>query len=550
MPKITCSLKDLQKLLRRTFSEEKLHDLLPYAKAELEQVNNDELTISFADTNLPHLWSVEGLARHLRGVLGVETGIAKLPLEKQSFSVLVDKSVASVRPAIATFVAKGPALTEELLLQLIQLQEKLTEHYGRKRQKVSIGLYPSAKIQFPVTYKAVEPRNVRFIPLEGKYEQTLQQIITTHPKGIAYGWILANAKKYPILVDARNQVLSLAPIINSATTGKLQLGDTELFFDATGMDIVGVQLVATIVAFALADRGYKIYPCNVKYGKNTVRCPVVEPQKIKFDEMLPQKLLGVPLHGAQIKALLKKARADYQSPFALVPAYRNDIMHPVDIIEDIAIMHGYETMTALPLTTATIGTPLPAVGFANAVRELLVGLGYQECLSTILSNKDVLYEKTKLQDTGTIEIANPVSATYAVVRTWLVPVLLELLGKNKHAEYPQRVFEHGLVTVRKNNEVCDYERVAALASHAHADYTEAKQALEYVLRMLGAQYTFEETEHASFIPGRVARVAVNGVKVAYVGELHPEVLQKFSIEQPVAGFELNLSDLRQVLGKH
>ena len=119
----------------------------------------------------------------------------------------------------------------------------------------------------------------------------------------------------------------------------------------------------------------------------------------------------------------------------------------------------------------------------------------------------------------------------------------EVLSKNKHVEYPQKIFEQGAVTVRKNDAIKDYERIAAVSAHDGVDFTEIRQVLDYLFRMLGVKYEIDEVDNNSFIPGRVGRVIVNGKKVAFVGEMSPKVLSNWKVEVPVAGFELNLSEL-------
>ena len=191
-------------------------------------------------------------------------------------------------------------------------------------------------------------------------------------------------------------------------------------------------------------------------------------------------------------------------------------MHPVDVIEDIAIMYGYDKISPLPLATFTSGKTFPIRRFIDTVREILVGLGYQEIMSPVLVNKEALYSKMNIPDSGTVEIENYMSLNYSVVRSWLLPGLMDVLMHNKHADYPQKVFEQGIVTVNKDDKCTDSEKIAAITCHASASYTEIKQALDYLLRMLGLEYEIEEAEHGSFIPGRIARILVNKKKVALI----------------------------------
>jgi phenylalanyl-tRNA synthetase beta chain len=167
----------------------------------------------------------------------------------------------------------------------------------------------------------------------------------------------------------------------------------------------------------------------------------------------------------------------------------------------------------------------------------------------MLSNKELLYKKMNCEDFGTVEISKYVSKTYSVVRTWLLPVLMDFLSKNKHVEYPQKIFEQGTVTVRKEDKVTDYERLGVISAHAEADFTEIKKVLDGLTRAFGVTYTIEDTKHSSFINGRVGRVIVKGKKVAYIGEINPKVLENFGIEVPVVGLEINLSELFEAVKK-
>ncbi|MEM4263375.1 MAG: phenylalanine--tRNA ligase subunit beta [Candidatus Woesearchaeota archaeon] len=543
MPTITFSLNDLSNLVGKKIKETELKELLVFAKGELEGVSGDEATVALNDTNLPYLWSVEGLAILFRGLLGKEKGIPQIKIESSDAKIFVDKALRTVRPYIAAFIAKGHKLDDHLLKQMIQLQEKFCEQYGRKRQKVAIGIYPCKKITFPVSYVAVQPRSASFIPLDFDKEMDLLQILEQHPKGKDYAWILKDHKRYPLLVDARKEVLSFPPIINSNTTGKLEIGDDEIFFEATGTDQKAINLAANIFAHAFALRGFKIYSVKILYSRKQEVTPDIKTETIKIEPADIKNLLGLELCDSEIKRLLERARYDFVNYKVTIPCIRQDIMHPVDVIEDIGIIYGYDKISSLPLTTFTQGRTFPIRIFIDKIRELMVGLGYQEIASPMLVNKELLYQKMNTNDFGTIEIENFMSMNYSVVRSWLLPCLMDVLMHNKHADYPQRIFEQGLVTVKKDDKAIDYEMLSVLTCHADANYTEVKQALDYLLRMLGVQYEIEDAEHGSFIPGRVARITVNKRKVAFIGEIHPAVLNNFGVEMPVAAFELNLTEL-------
>ena len=551
MPSITFNLKDLQILIKKKISIAELEELLSYCKAELDYYDKetDEITISLADTNLPYLWSVEGIARLIKGVLGKEKGLSKIKINKSNYKLFVDNSVKDVRPYIAAFVAKRNKISEYLLKQIIQLQEKLSENYGRKRQKLAIGIYPLAKIKFPVYYKAILPETISFIPLDFKKEMTQQEILEEHPKGQEYAYILEDHKRYPLLIDSEKNVLSFPPIINSEKTGRIEEEEQELFFEATGTDLDSVLLATNIFSHALFDRGFSIFSVNINYKNKKIITPKPFNETIKIKKQEIENVLGLKLKDSEIKSLLEKARYKFQNYKIFIPNYRQDIMHPVDIIEDIAIMNGYSTIKELSLEKYTSGKTFDIIKFENKARELMVGQEFQEIFSPTLSNKNLLYNKMNINDFGTVEIKEYMSENYSCVRTWITPVLIQVLAKNKHVSYPQKIFEQGITTIRNGTDITDYERMAALIASDKADYTIARQSIDALFRSLGIVYKIEETKHDSFIEGRVGRVIVNDKKVAYVGEINPRVLETFGISVPVAGFELNLSDLLEAVKK-
>lgn len=544
MPTITFSLKDLQNLARKKIALKDMEEIAEYLKGEFENYDRktDEVTLSLDDTNLPYLWSVEGIARLLRGIYGVEKGIPELKVKKGSYQIIVDRQVKEIRPYIAALVAKGKKINEYLLKQLIQLQEKFCESYGRRRQKASIGLYSYKRIAFPVHYKAVLPDSVSFIPLEFGKKLNLSQILKEHPKGRDYSWILKGKKLYPLLVDSKNEVLSFPPIINSNFTGKLEVNDSDLLFEVTGEDEETINLATNIFAYALFDRGFEIYSVEIKYPEKKVATPFLFNDSIKIKEGDVKKLLGLELSKNEIKKLLEKARYGFNDFSVKIPPYRKDIMHPYDVIEDIAVIYGFHNIKDLPLESYTVGETTEMLKFSDLIREIFIGFGYQEVMSQILSNNKTLYENMNSQDLGTIEIKNQMSESYSAVRTWIIPLMLEVLSKNKHVEFPQKIFEQGLVTINKEK-IADYEKLAAASSHSNASYTEMKQVADAVFKILSIKFSIDEFEHNSFINGRAAKIIVNKKEVGFFGELSPVVLEKWNIEMPVAALEINLSEL-------
>jgi len=357
------------------------------------------------------------------------------------------------------------------------------------------------------------------------------------------------SKKFPVIVDADNKILSFTPIINSNDLGKVEVGDTDLVIEVTGTDEEAVDITNNILAFAFADRGFTIESTTIKYPDKEKVTPYLMEETITITPQQVEDVLGVKLTQNQIAKLLEKARYSVRENKVIIPPYRSDILHPVDVIEDVAVMYGYDNLPTSPLVGYTVGNIAPEIELINTVRQILVGFGLQEILSPILTNKDLLYDKMNTKDTGTIEIKEFMSSSYSCVRSWLTPIMLDVLSKNKHHVYPQKIFEQGQVVVRKEKEVKEYERVSAVLCGAQIDYTAIRQLLDSILNALNVEYSVEQTEHSSFIPGRVARVKVKGKGVAYIGEIHPKVLENFDVQLPVAALELNLTELYNLTKK-
>ncbi len=538
MPTITFSYPDFERLLGRKLPIDKFADmLLLYAKGELGKRDAGEVTVELDDTNLPYLWCPEGLARLFRGMLGMRKGPAPLKIVRGSCKIIVDDSVKSVRPYITAFVAKGKKIDDYTLRQMVQMQEKFCEGYGRRRQKVSIGLYSHRRISFPVHYKAVVPESVKFTPLEFTEKLDLRQILERHPKGRQYGWILKDAAAYPLLADDKGEVLSFPPIINSNFTGRLEVGDSELLFEATGTDEESISLAANIFAQNLSERGFEIHSAAITGKGKTARTPARPCEKMKITPDDVERLTGLRLTAQQINALLEKMGYSASGATVAIPHYRADIMHMFDIIEDVAIAYGFDRIEDQPLSSYTVGKKDPATAIVNPLRKAVSGMGFQEVFSHILTDKNALEGK------NAVELQNFMSETYSVVRNSLLPGLLDVLSRNKHADYPQKIFEEGIAAEREGSRVIERHMLAMASSHAKACFTEMKQSITSLLSIAGAQCAIQPAEHPLFMKGRAGSITVNGKAVGIIGEVSPSALEKWGIAMPVAAVELDLSFL-------
>lgn len=551
MPVIEVKLEDFNKLLRKDLTIEYLEEKLPMLGPAWEGKTEDSFSIDVTP-NRPDLLSIEGLARAFSSFIDLRTGLQSYTAKPSDYVLNVDSRVTGIRPVMLSAVVKGISFTDNLIESLIQMQEKLHITHSRKRRKASIGLHNLDPIKFPVTY-TTKPKQFRFIPLDETHEMSLEEILTTLPKGIEYGWILEGKEEYPILMDSKGMVLSMPPIINSVHT-RIDEDTTDIFIDVTGTDEKTVGEVLNILVTTLADRGASIYKVQNRYTDRIIETPNLGSTKMSLDPHYVNSLLGLNLTKREIIQHLERmgfSATDREELEVNVPCYRTDIMHPMDLVEDVAIAYGYDIFQPEIPKISTIGTENPLEVFSRQLRSFLIGFNLVETITFILSNKNKLFQRMCLKEEPIAETENPKTEEYCVMRNWLIPSLVEVLQNNRHHPYPQSFYEVGDIVIldpEDDTGARTMKRLAIVLSHAKTSLSEIKALTESTLRNLGLQgwSTHQET-HSSFIEGRCFKIQVKGRTLCFGGEIRPEVLENWSLEMPVAALEMDINMLFDIV---
>lgn len=574
MPKIEVNEKLFFQMVGHTYDYDTLEKKLTCAKAELDEkpdMSQPEdkrvIKIELNDTNRPDLWSTNGVARQLRLHSGGKTvdygaflsreGDVK---DSRNFAVTVDPELKDIRPYMVAFMIEGKAIDEPMLLDIIQTQEKLAWNFGRKRKSLSMGLYRASQIKWPVHYKAVDPDNTSFIPLTFDSPLTCRQILTEHPKGKDYGWIIENCKKFPLLTDDSGEVMSMAPVINSATLGAVQVGDKDLMVELTGDNMANLLLAANIVACDFADCGYSIQPIRVDHPYETgfgksVCAPFYFQKPAKAVLKNINKLLGSSFEKEQVQDALVRMGSRVtvsgdgeNAEFTVFPApYRNDFLHEVDIIEDVMIGVGVDQFkTDNAVIDFTIGRLLPTTIFSRKAKNIMVGLGYQEMIFNYLGSKKDYIDRMGIDGKNVIEISNPMSENYQFVRPSIIASLLRAESGSANAIFPHKIFEIGKVAY-----LCDEENTGTrtrqslgfMTAAANANFNSVASEVSSLLYFLDHEYKVVESDDPRFIPGRQTSVIVRGKPVGIFGEVHPRVLENWSITVPCVAGEIDIEEL-------
>ncbi|MBD3198041.1 MAG: phenylalanine--tRNA ligase subunit beta [Candidatus Lokiarchaeota archaeon] len=553
MPTLELKIDRLEKLVGKELEISELEYDLQWISLDLEDINEEEQKIKVEyNPNRPDFASPEGIARALKGYYEIEEAIPKYDLKDSGITLNVDPSVKKVRPYIVCGVVRNVDLDEDEVATLMNIQEQLHWAVGRDRKKVAIGVHNIDAIEPPFLYTAVKPDSVSFEPLHGDgYPMNLEEILLLHEKGIEYAHILEGKEVYPIIFDKKDQVLSFPPIINGVITTVTD-ETKNLFLDLTGTDFKAVNLALNILTTTLSDMGATIEAVTVNYktGESIVT-PNLKPTKWEVDSNYINDYIGLDLSLNEMIKCFKKVRMDAEKSKkkghlnVYVPAVRGDIIHPVDFAEECAIGYGYYNLPKT-IREGCIGRYHPIQTLANKIRTIMIGAGYLEVLNFILSNSTRHYKfmRNEKNEEQLVQIANPVSKEYNTTRTALLPKLLETIQFNRSEEKPIRIFEVGDVILLAPEEETGAKRKLKLAVatyHEDSGFTEIRSVLDFIMNSFGHSQNFEVQpgNNPTYLEGRYGEILLHGNKIGELGEIHPEVLQNFKLEFPVAALEID-----------
>lgn len=537
MPIITLPYNDLEELTGT--DKDTIIKRVPMIGADIERIEEESIDIEFFPDR-PDLYSVEGVARAMRGFLDIEPGLCDYEVRPYQVEISMDARIEDIRPVFACAVVRGLRFTSTSIKSLMDLQEALHWGLGRDRKKVSIGVHDLSKVKAPFRYIAADPE-FRFVPLDFTEPMSMREILEKHPKGVRFAGILAGLDRYPLILDANDNVLSFPPIINGTLT-MVNENTTDLLIDVTGLSSE-VYTALNIVAAALAERGGQLEYVKVVKADGTEHIPLDLSPRVKIlrkEEV--DALVGLDLPVSEIIRQLNRMGFGAQELHkdiieVMIPAYRADILDNSDIIEDIAVGYGFNNIPAVFPMNATVGKSHPISEISSSVREIMTGLGYSQVMPFTLTSEKVNFDWMCRERTDDVTcVLHPISEDQTMVRTTILPNLMEILAMNQHRELPQKIFEVGDVVINNKNGL----HLAAVSINSQANFTEIREIVDAFMRERVTGYEVIESDDPAFMEGRRADIIVNGRKSGVMGELYPQVIVNFGLGQPVVGFEIDL----------
>ena len=538
LPTIALGLESLEEKIGEAWED--IIEKIPLIGADSEIRISDGAAYIEVFPDRPDMFSLEGIIRAMRGFLGKESGLPEFPVSSSGIELHVDPSVADVRSEIVCGVVKGLKLTESEIEGLMALQEDLHDGLGRGRRKVSVGIHDISKVKPPFTYTTVDP-TFKFIPLDFSEEMNIKEVLSVHPKGREYGYIV-EGKGYPVILDVNNEVLSFPPVINGDLT-RLTKDSKDVFIDVTGTDKT-VESVLNIIATSLNDQGGRLESVQIIRTGSTVTTPDLTPSSMDLEPAEVRDLIGLPLEDQQIMDLLEKMRfgvekKDSSRLRVKIPAYRSDVIHTWDLIEDIAIAYGYNEIPPVFPSSLTVGGLHPLEELKDSLRGVMAGLGYFEVITFSLSNVKKQFEQMRKEEEPHLRVSRPISEEHTMLRTSILPNLMEILSLNTHNSYPQTIFEVGEVIVTEDN--TEKYSLAAVSIHPKATFAEIKSVVTALFNEFSIKVEITPSSSPSFLEGRQGNVMIADMNIGIIGEVHPAVITCWGLSLPVVGLEIDIS---------
>ena len=544
MPIVQLYLNRLQKLVGKKSNKNKIISKIPFLGLDIEEQTNEYLRVEYSP-NRPDFATDFGVALGLEGLFGIKKGIPKLSIKKGNYNLKVDSSVKKVRPYVTSIVAKHGILNDETLRQLITLQEDLHFGIGRRRKKTSIGIHDLDKILFPIKYTTVT-KNHKFIPLDSSQERTVSEILEKTDVGKQYGSILNNSSKVPIILDDKDNTISFPPIINSDLT-KVSSKTSNLLIEVTATDKNTAEDALAVVATTLQAAGFELYSVKISGANNST--PLFKPKKMILNSELVNNILGLNLSTTMIASSLRKSRIEATAKknriICIIPRFRFDIFGPMDLVEEVALGYGIENLKATLPPSISVGQKNDVTKAIDSLSLIMIGLGYTEAVNSSLVSDQVQNELTNRSNSEIIQVVESKSLEHTILRDAILPGLLENLSKNVHEQYPQKLFETGII-FSKGNPIQEDIHLAGISAHKDANFSEIKSILQSSLKIgFNIESETKTSSHPIFSEGKTAKILVNNKIVGILGEIDSKVIGNFKIREGVnvVGFEIKLSGL-------
>ncbi|GAU97504.1 hypothetical protein RvY_08786 [Ramazzottius varieornatus] len=593
MPTISVKRDELFEVMQHTYEDEEFDELCFQYGIELDEVTTEKAIavkeqgesvkrkekdggpVSEAvlykieiPANRYDLLCLEGLSLALKVFLGkcpIAHYALSQPTSGQRERITVTKQTGQIRPFVVGAILRNISLTASSYASFIELQDKLHQNLCRKRTLVAIGTHDLDTVSGPFTYDALPPDQIKFRPLNQTKEMTATELMDfyatdSHLK--PYLHIIKDSPVYPVIKDKNGIVCSLPPIINGDHS-KLTLNTKNVLIECTATDLHKAVVVLDTVVTMFSQHcspQFMVEPVDVVGADgNTITYPKLVTRQMVVSCSHINKRVGINVPIGEMIELLRRMGLESQlsgpdgdSLMVKIPPTRHDILHPCDLIEDVAIAYGYNNIEKKMPPSMTIGDQFIVNHVSDLLRNEMVAAGYTESLTFALCSRDDIGEKLrhKIEDIPAVHIANPKSLEFQVARTTLIPGLLKTVASNKKMSLPIKLFEISDVVLKDSTKEVgarNHRRLSALYYGKTSGFEIVHGLVDRFMQLVGIPYAKDSIgyhirahQDKTFFDGRCAQIVVHDKAVGLFGVLHPEVLHHFELTNPCSIMELDV----------
>ena len=400
MPTIYVFKETILSLLGENMTDEQFIDLCFDYGIEAEVTNSSEANVKEVESkeiktvykleisaNRYDLLSIEGVVMALRCYLkkDVPHSFKLNPIQSPNEKMIVERETEKVRPFIVAAILRNIHLDETSYKTFIYLQDKLHQNICRKRTLVAIGTHDYDTLTPPFFYKAQKPQDIKFKALRETQEMTADKLMEKYETDLnlkPYVHIIKGKEVYPVIYDSNNIVLSMPPMINGDHS-KITLNTKNIFIECTATDLtrakIAINMLVCLFSIYCTPK-FTVDSFHIQYHDHLEIMPEIKPITFDVDPKYVNDVLGLNLKCEEMSELLKKmdliSNCENSMLKVVVPPLRADIIHPCDIVEDIAVAYGLNKMNQELPPTATLGKQLPICKFVDQLRILMANAGY------------------------------------------------------------------------------------------------------------------------------------------------------------------------------
>eukprot|EP01119_Soliformovum_irregulare_P008348 TRINITY_DN21470_c0_g1_i1.p1 TRINITY_DN21470_c0_g1~~TRINITY_DN21470_c0_g1_i1.p1 ORF type:complete len:606 (-),score=193.72 TRINITY_DN21470_c0_g1_i1:249-2066(-) len=510
---------------------------------------------------------MEGFSRALRIFQGKED-VPVYTVLPPTQKMIVAKEVEGIRKFVVCAVLRNIHFDQAAYDSFIDLQEKLHQNICRRRTLVSIGTHDLDTIQGPFSYEALPPKEIVFTPLRGSNKdvdgEQLMQLLDKDLQLRKYLPIIRDSPRYPVIYDAKRRVLSLPPIINGDHS-KITLKTTNVLIEVTATDLTKAQTTLNIMVTMFAEycqQKFSVESVEVQYPDGSkMITPDLSMRTVKTSVKWINSSIGAEIEGnVMAKSLSRmclpaKLTSDGDSLEVQVPCTRSDVLHPCDVMEDVAIAYGFENLKIEPPKTVTEGKQFLLNKISDALRSESAAAGFSEVLSLALcSEEETFGDLNRPNNNSAVKLANPKTIEFQVARTSLLVGLLKSVAANHgKSGLPIQMFEVSDIVLKDQSKDVGARNQRNMSA-VYCNHTPGFEIIHGLLdrvmllnsvtwreegkKVNGAYYYLKASSDPAFLEGRRADVFLNDVKVGVLGVIHPDVLTKYHIPFPCSALEI------------